>query len=118
MKKVVLLTLMSAVAAMCLSGWGSVAAVQKKAAPKGKGPDTAGLYQAQCAKCHGADGKGIPSLPDIPNFADAKWQASRTDKHLTDGINDGAGIMPGFKATLKPVEVRALVLYVRAFAKK
>ena len=113
MKKFALLTFVIAVAALWLASWGSEAAVQK-----GKGPDINGLYQAQCSKCHGADGKGIPSLPDIPNFTDAKWQAGRTDKHLTDSINNGAGIMPGFKATLKPTEVRLLVRHVRAFVKK
>lgn len=113
MKKFFSLTLVLAVVALTLASWGSEAAVQK-----GKGPDANGLYQAQCAKCHAADGKGIPSLPDMPNFADAKWQASRTDKQLTDGINNGAGIMPGFKATLKPAEVRALVVMVRRFGKK
>lgn len=82
---------------------------------KTKPADGKAVYQSQCTKCHGDDGKGIPSLPDIPNFADAKWQASRTDKKITDAINIGAGIMPGFKEALSPAEVRALVKQVRAF---
>jgi mono/diheme cytochrome c family protein len=87
------------------------------AAPQGKTKpaDGKGVYQSQCAKCHADDGKGIPSLPDIPNFADAKWQASRTDKKITDAINVGAGIMPGFKEVLSAAEVRAVVKQVRAF---
>ena len=86
-------------------------------APQGKGKPVDGkaVYQTQCAKCHADDGKGIPSLPDIPNFADAKWQASTTDKKITDVVNVGAGIMPGFKEVISPAEVRAVVKQVRAF---
>ena len=83
---------------------------------KGKPADAKTVYQGQCTKCHADDGKGIPSLPDIPNFADAKWQSSTTDKKITDVINVGAGIMPGFKETLSVAEVRALVRYIRGFA--
>jgi mono/diheme cytochrome c family protein len=82
---------------------------------KTKPADGKTVYQSQCAKCHADDGKGIPSLPDIPNFADAKWQASRTDKKITDAVNAGAGIMPGFKEVLSAAEIRAVVKQVRAF---
>ena len=81
---------------------------------KGKAPDGKALFLAQCAKCHGDDGKGIPSIPDIPNLSEAKWQASRTDKEITEVIDNGIGIMPGFKETLSPAEIRALVRQVRA----
>jgi mono/diheme cytochrome c family protein len=93
----------------------SVSAAQ---ASKGKKIDAAALYQAQCAKCHGADGKGIESLKgaDIPNFADEKWQASRTDQEFTEAINNGKGIMPGFKDAHSAQEIRAMVNYVRSFA--
>lgn len=83
---------------------------------KGKPADAKTVYQGQCTKCHADDGKGIPSLPDIPNFADAKWQSSTTDKKIADVINAGAGIMPGFKETLSVAEVRALVKHIRGFA--
>lgn len=89
---------------------------QATAQSKGKG-GVAAVYAAQCAKCHGDDGKGIESLQP-PDFTDAKWQASRTNKQLADGINNGVGVMPGFKGTLKPAQVTALVNYVRAFKPK
>jgi len=85
---------------------------------KGKGSDAGSIYTAQCAKCHGADGKGIQSLGDIPNFTDANWQSSKTDKQITDGISNGAGIMPGFKETLSSSQIGALVKHVRAFGPK
>jgi len=77
--------------------------------------DASALYQQHCAKCHGANGKGIESLQP-PDFTDAKWQASRTDKEFIDSINNGKNIMPGFKDALSAAEVRALVKHVRAFA--
>lgn len=97
---------------VCLAG----ARPEATAQSKGKSA-VAGVYDAQCAKCHGKDGKGIESLQP-PDFTDAKWQASRTNKQLADGINNGVGVMPGFKGTLKPAQVTALVNYVRAFKPK
>ncbi len=73
------------------------------------------VYTAQCAKCHGADGKGIASLGEMPNFTDGAWQSSRTDKQISDGISNGAGVMPGFKESLSAAEISALVKHVRAF---
>jgi mono/diheme cytochrome c family protein len=85
-------------------------------AQKGKSGGTTAVYQNQCAKCHGADGKGIASLPDIPNFTDSAWQSSRSNKQISDAIANGVGIMPGYKGTLSAAEVQSLVKHVRAFA--
>ena len=85
---------------------------------KGKGSTATSVYTAQCAKCHGADGKGIPSLGEMPNFTDANWQSSRTDKQVSDGIANGAGVMPGFKESLSAAQITALVKHVRAFSPK
>jgi mono/diheme cytochrome c family protein len=92
------------------SGAASSAANAQAKAPKA----IAALYETQCAKCHSSNGKGLESLQP-PDFTDPKWQASRTNKQLADGINNGVGIMPGFKGALKPAEVTAMVRYVRAF---
>ena len=89
---------------------------ENSAIAQGKGP-VAKVYTAQSAKCHSEDGKGIPSLQP-PDFTDAKWQASRTNKQIHAGIANGIGVMPGFKGALKPAQINALVAYVRAFAKK
>lgn len=104
--------------ALCFAFTVSTSTAEVAAQGKGKVVDGKTVYKAQCAKCHADDGKGIPSLPDIPNFADAKWQASHTDKKITDVINAGAGIMPGFKEVLSAPDVRALVKHVRGFKAK
>lgn len=83
---------------------------------KGK-KDAPTLYKQYCAKCHGADGKGMESLKsvDIPDFTDAKWQAARTDQKLTESITDGKNVMPGMKDTISAEEIAALTQHVRAF---
>ena len=82
----------------------SIALTTAPALAQGKGP-AAKVYTAQCAKCHSEDGKGIASLQP-PDFTDAKWQASRTNKQLYNGIANGIGVMPGFKGALKPAQIR------------
>ncbi|MFN0084233.1 MAG: c-type cytochrome [Blastocatellia bacterium] len=86
-------------------------------AGKAKAGGTAELYTKHCAKCHGADGKGIKSLQP-PDFTDAKWQAAHTDKQLNDAISKGEGVMPGYKSILTAAQITALVKHVRAFAPK
>jgi len=112
MKKAVLLCFLLVVVAFYLNAGGS--GREAKAQGKGKTPDGKALFQAQCAKCHGDDGKGIASIPDIPDLTAAKWQSSRTDKEITEVINNGIGIMPGFKEALSAAEIRALVKQVRS----
>jgi cbb3-type cytochrome c oxidase subunit III len=94
-------------------------AVNASDSPKEKGGavSATAVYKANCARCHGADGKGIKSL-DPPDFTNAEWQSKQTDAGLLKAINDGVGVMPGYKSTLKPLQIKALVKYVRSFAKK
>lgn len=85
---------------------------------KGKGGgNVAETYQKECAKCHGADGKGIKTLQP-PDFTDAKWQASKTDNQLSAGIANGQGVMPGYKDKLSAAQIKALVRHVRSFKPK
>ena len=118
MKRIVSLSIIiaAAVVSIGLARYDATSAAAQGS--KGKKSDVAGLYQAQCAKCHGADGKGIESLPDIPNFADAAWQAAHPDKELLASIKNGKGIMPGYKDTMSAAEISAMVKHVRSFAKK
>lgn len=98
----------------------AVSAQTKKAPAKkapagkaaGKSVDVAAIWKQHCQKCHAADGKGIESL-EPPDMTKEAWQAKATDKEITDAINDGKNIMPGFKDTLKPAEVAALVKHIR-----
>ena len=96
----------------------STAGNHSSAQTKGGGAGGAAtIYQKDCAKCHGPDGKGIKTL-EPPDFTDAKWQASKTDKQLIAGINNGEGVMPSFKDKLTAAQISALVKHVRGFAPK
>ena len=109
---IIVLTAVALFASVVLTG--SAASGQPS---KSKGGNIAGVYKAQCSKCHGDDGKGIESL-EPPDFTDAKWQSSQTDKQLGDSIRDGKGVMPGYKDSLTAAKINGLVKYVRAFAAK
>jgi mono/diheme cytochrome c family protein len=74
-----------------------------------------GLYRQRCQRCHEADGNGQAS--EAPNFADARWQQTRSDVQLLISILDGKGpSMPGFRGKITDEQARGLVALVRAFA--
>jgi mono/diheme cytochrome c family protein len=78
------------------------------------------VYRQNCARCHGADGRGETSLGKIygsPNLTDADLHARFSNKELSAIITSGQGGMPGFKKTLSKAEIAALVTYVRRFKK-
>lgn len=100
----------------------SAAAAQTK--PAGKQPATSAkdLYAANCAQCHGADGRGQTPMGRAlatPNLTDAGWWKKERpgDKRLTDSIRDGRNRkrMPAFGRQLSKSEIAALVRLVRAF---
>jgi len=67
--------------------------------------------------CHGEDGKG--KLKGAPDFTDQSWQRRQKDPELIEAIKMGKSPkMPAFGAKLKDDEIRAVVAYVRSFAKK
>lgn len=81
-------------------------------------------WENQCAKCHGADGKGQTKAgkkAGAKDYTDAKIQAEMKDadmeKAITDGVNDKAGKekMKSYKDELSPAEIKDLVAYVRKF---
>ena len=94
-------------------GKATAKAPAKGKAVAGKGVDAAPLWKQHCQKCHASDGKGIESL-EPPDMTTEKWQAANDDKAITKAINEGEGIMPGFKDTLKPAQVAALVKHIRS----
>jgi mono/diheme cytochrome c family protein len=77
------------------------------------------IYVAQkCDGCHGADGKGNPKMKGVPDFTDAAWQKKEADAALIAGIKKGKKpLMPPFEGKLSEAEIKALVAYVRSFAK-
>ena len=76
------------------------------------------VYRQNCARCHGADGRGETPLGKIynaPNFADAEWQKRFNNKELNALITHGKGGMPAFDKKLTKKQISALVTYVRRF---
>ena len=81
--------------------------------------DAASLYKAKCAMCHGPDGKGETTTGKAMKVKDFASEDVRkmSDADLSDAISKGKGKMPPYK-TLTADQVKDLVGYVRAFAKK
>jgi mono/diheme cytochrome c family protein len=87
--------------------------------------DAKANYESNCAKCHGADGKGQTKMGQklgVKDYTDAKVQAELKDdaaiKAIKEGLKDADG-----KTLMKPVEglsdddIKALVAYMRTFKK-
>jgi mono/diheme cytochrome c family protein len=77
------------------------------------------LFQRNCVRCHGADGRGTENrefLPALPDFTDPGWHARRSDPQLLASILEGAGMqMPSFRGRLGQSDARALVARIRTF---
>lgn len=78
------------------------------------------VYIENCARCHGADGRGETPMGKVfeaTNLADAAWwKKERTnEKRLTAAIRDGRGQMPAFGKKLSKEEIAALVAFVKTF---
>ncbi len=74
------------------------------------------LYNRYCIRCHGIDGRGVWDIPDVPDFADPRWQASRSDAQIANILMEGRGaVMPTFRGTLALDEAWAMAHYLRTF---
>jgi mono/diheme cytochrome c family protein len=87
--------------------------------------DAKATYEKDCAKCHGADGKGDTKMGKklgAKDYSDAKVQAEMKDDAAFKAIKEGLKDKDG-KSLMKPVEnmsdddVKALVAYMRTFKK-
>jgi mono/diheme cytochrome c family protein len=87
--------------------------------------DGKALYEKDCAKCHGADGKGDTKMGKkmgAKDYTDAKVQAELKDEAAVKAIKEGLKDKDG-KILMKPAEgasdedIKALVAYVRSFKK-
>jgi mono/diheme cytochrome c family protein len=56
-------------------------------------------------------------MKGVPNFSDAAWQKKESDAEFIKTIKNGHKPMPAYKDKLNDDEIRALVAYVRSFAK-
>ena len=87
--------------------------------------DAKAVYDKDCAKCHGADGKGQTKMGQklgVKDYTDAKVQAGIKDEDAVKAIKEGVKDKDG-KQVMKPLEgasdadAKALVAYIRAFKK-
>jgi mono/diheme cytochrome c family protein len=82
-------------------------------------------YDSNCAKCHGADGKGQTKMGQklgVKDYSDAKVQAALTDDAAIKAIKEGVKDKDG-KTVMKPAEglsdddIKAVVAYLRTLKK-
>jgi mono/diheme cytochrome c family protein len=83
------------------------------------------IYDKDCAKCHGADGKGQTKMGQklgVKDYTDAKVQAAMKDEAMAKAIKEGAKDKDG-KTVMKPAEgvteeeVKGLIALIRGFKK-
>ena len=88
-------------------------------ARKGKSSTVAsgrGVYTANCARCHGADGTSHTTMGEMTqarDLTDAAWQSRRCTARMIASVTNGRGEMPAFKRKLSRQEIAAAVAYVR-----
>jgi mono/diheme cytochrome c family protein len=83
------------------------------------------LYEQQCAKCHGTEGKGDTKMGQkfgAKDYTDPKVQEALTDEAAFKSIKEGLKDKDG-KNLMKPAEglsdeeIKGLVAYMRTFKK-
>jgi cytochrome c553 len=102
-----------------------IIAVLAVSALAAKAADAKETYEKDCAKCHGADGKGETKMGKkyaCKDYTDAKVQAELKDEAAIKAIKEGYKDKDG-KVVMKPAEglsddeVKGLVAYMRTFKK-
>jgi mono/diheme cytochrome c family protein len=95
---------------------------RKASAAARAGESVLDLYRNNCARCHGADGRGDTPLGhtyNAPDFTDQAWWQKHSDiagaAKLAALVSHGKGGMPAFGKKLSRIEIRRLVGYVRRF---
>lgn len=82
------------------------------------------LYQASCANCHGADGRGTdPALlafeEEVPDFTDCDFAAREPDADWVAVAHEGGPVrgfsemMPAFRDALSPEQLQRVMDYIR-----
>jgi len=74
----------------------------------------AAVFAANCAVCHGPEGKGGRAV-GAPNLADAIWlYGGRHEDVVASITNAHAGVMPAWSHRLDPVTIKMLAAYVHS----
>jgi mono/diheme cytochrome c family protein len=103
---------------------GAVALVRAPLPPSPRGPEPGrALFQAHCASCHGAAGRGDSWRARLlflrPGNLASPAMASLPDQYLSDVIRHGGATfgkpgMPSFGFVLSDAEIEAVIQYVRS----
>jgi cytochrome c553 len=110
MKKLVLMG-----AALLIAGAVSASAAEAKE-----------VWEKECAKCHGADGKGKTKMGEklgVRDYTDPKVQEAMKDDQMAKAIKDGVKEKGSDKVKMKAfpdlsdAEIKSLVTYIRAMKK-
>jgi mono/diheme cytochrome c family protein len=83
--------------------------------------DPAALYAQNCARCHGADGRGDPELKKtmpVRDFADPEFRARANNQEIERIIMAGRNQMPAFGEMLSGPKIQSLTGYVRRLGGK
>jgi len=84
--------------------------------------DAKEIWEKDCSKCHGADGKGKTKMGEklgVKDYTDAKVQAEMKDAEMTKAIKEGVKEKDTDKTKMKAfsdlsdAEVKSLVALVR-----
>lgn len=74
------------------------------------------VYQANCAICHGPEGKGMPAQ-GAPDLTDADWLYGSARADIKGQIWNGrGGVMPTWEHRFDPETIKALAVYIHANA--
>lgn len=97
-----------------------IAAVLFVSSPAVRADDAASSYKAKCAGCHAADGSGSTAVGKALKVTDLRSEDAqkKTDAQLIEITTNGKNKMPAFKDKLKADQIKELVAYIRALAKK
>lgn len=82
-------------------------------------------WENNCAKCHGADGKGQTKMGrqlGVKDYTDAKVQEGMKEDEMLrrtkDGLKEGSKEkMPAYKEKLSEQEIKDLIAFVRTLKK-
>ncbi|MEW6211132.1 MAG: cytochrome c, partial [Acidobacteriota bacterium] len=82
--------------------------------------DTATLFKAKCASCHGADGSGNTAMGKKLSVRDLRSSQvqSQSDAQLAAIISKGKGKMPPYEKSLNQQQVQELVSFIRKLGGK
>ncbi len=97
------------------------------AAPSEEMPNGRAIFLANCATCHGEDGRGMRTPAEVgftlpmPDFTNCSFATREADADWSSIIHEGGPrrafprIMPAFGSALSDAEIDAVIAYLRSF---